>query len=75
MFGKKPFKGPFAIGHESVAEVMSCGDDVNILRPEINSLSPMRFHAAFVLIVYVASLQNVLMPESLYFNVSTLATL
>ena len=28
MFGKKPFKAPFAIGHESVAEVLSCGDEV-----------------------------------------------
>jgi len=28
MFGRKPFKGPFPIGHECVAEVLSCGDDV-----------------------------------------------
>lgn len=29
MFGKKPFKAPFAIGHECVAEILSCGDEVN----------------------------------------------
>ena len=28
MFGKKPFKAPFAIGHELVAEILSCGDEV-----------------------------------------------
>lgn len=28
MFGKKPFKAPFAIGHECVAEIISCGDEV-----------------------------------------------
>jgi len=44
------------------------------LRPEIKSLSPMQFHAALVLIVYPASLQNVLMPEKLYFQRLDLAT-
>jgi alcohol dehydrogenase len=28
MFGKKPFKAPFAIGHECVAEILTCGDEV-----------------------------------------------
>jgi len=28
MFGIKPFKGPFAIGHECVAEILSCGNEV-----------------------------------------------
>src|SRR5688572_28007141 len=28
MFGRQPFKAPFAIGHECVAEVMSLGDEV-----------------------------------------------
>lgn len=28
MFGNKPFKAPFAIGHECVAEVVSCGNEV-----------------------------------------------
>ena len=28
MFGRKPFKAPFAIGHECVAEILSCGDEV-----------------------------------------------
>ena len=28
MFGRQPFKAPFAIGHECVAEVLSCGDEV-----------------------------------------------
>jgi threonine dehydrogenase-like Zn-dependent dehydrogenase len=28
MFGDKPFKGPFPIGHECVAEILSCGGDV-----------------------------------------------
>ena len=28
LFGNKPFKGPFPIGHECVAEITSCGDDV-----------------------------------------------
>ena len=26
MFGRKPFKAPFAVGHECVAEVLSCGE-------------------------------------------------
>src|SRR5260370_22442842 len=28
LFGKKPFKAPIAIGHECVAEILSCGDEV-----------------------------------------------
>jgi len=28
MFGNKPFKGPFAIGHECVAEILTCGNEV-----------------------------------------------
>jgi len=28
MFGEKPFKAPIAIGHECVAEILSCGSDV-----------------------------------------------
>jgi threonine dehydrogenase-like Zn-dependent dehydrogenase len=28
MFGQKPFKAPFALGHECVAEILSCGDEV-----------------------------------------------
>lgn len=28
LFGNKPFKAPFAIGHECVAEIVSCGDEV-----------------------------------------------
>jgi threonine dehydrogenase-like Zn-dependent dehydrogenase len=28
MFGKHPFEGPFAIGHECVAEILACGDQV-----------------------------------------------
>jgi threonine dehydrogenase-like Zn-dependent dehydrogenase len=28
LFGRKPFKAPFAIGHECIAEILSCGDDV-----------------------------------------------
>ena len=28
MFGRKPFKAPFAVGHECVAEVLSRGDEV-----------------------------------------------
>src|SRR5688572_15047637 len=32
IFGRKPFKGPFAIGHECVAEVLACGDEVKQLK-------------------------------------------
>ena len=28
LFGTKPFKAPFAIGHECIAEILSCGDEV-----------------------------------------------
>ena len=28
MFGRKPFKAPFAVGHECIAEVLACGDEV-----------------------------------------------
>src|SRR5688500_4708150 len=28
MFGNKPFKGPIPIGHECVAEIVSCGEHV-----------------------------------------------
>jgi threonine dehydrogenase-like Zn-dependent dehydrogenase len=28
MFGEKPFQAPFAVGHECVAEILSCGDEV-----------------------------------------------
>lgn len=28
LFGNKPFKAPFAIGHECIAEILSCGDEV-----------------------------------------------
>jgi len=28
LFGAKPFKAPFAIGHECIAEILSCGDEV-----------------------------------------------
>jgi len=28
MFGNKPFKGPFAIGHECVAEILTCGNEI-----------------------------------------------
>jgi alcohol dehydrogenase len=33
LFGDKPFQGPFALGHECVAEVVSLGEDVSGLRP------------------------------------------
>ena len=33
MFGRKPFKAPFAIGHESVAEILSCGEEVKRFKP------------------------------------------
>jgi alcohol dehydrogenase len=32
IFGKKPFKAPFPFGHECVAEVVTCGDDVKNFR-------------------------------------------
>jgi threonine dehydrogenase-like Zn-dependent dehydrogenase len=32
LFGKKPFKAPFAFGHECIAEILSCGDDVKNLK-------------------------------------------
>src|SRR5438552_15322964 len=28
VFGHAPFRGPYPLGHECVAEVISCGDDV-----------------------------------------------
>jgi len=28
IFGEKPFKGPIPVGHECVAEVLACGDEV-----------------------------------------------
>jgi threonine dehydrogenase-like Zn-dependent dehydrogenase len=31
--GRSPWKGPFAFGHEAVAEVLETGDDVAICRP------------------------------------------
>ncbi|MEO6758591.1 MAG: alcohol dehydrogenase catalytic domain-containing protein [Saprospiraceae bacterium] len=33
IFGSKPFEGPFAIGHECVAEVVACGEDVKGFTP------------------------------------------
>jgi alcohol dehydrogenase len=33
VFGKNPFKAPFAIGHECIAEVVSCGDEVKNFKP------------------------------------------
>lgn len=32
LFGEKPFQAPFAFGHECVAEVLVCGDDVKHFR-------------------------------------------
>ena len=33
MFGKQPFKGPIPVGHECVAEVVTCGESVNSFQP------------------------------------------
>lgn len=33
VFGKNPFKGPFPVGHECIAEVVSCGDAVSRFKP------------------------------------------
>lgn len=33
MFGQKPFNAPIAIGHECVAEVVECGEDVQGFKP------------------------------------------
>src|SRR5260221_3609229 len=32
LFGKKPFKAPIAIGHECIAEILLCGDEVKHFR-------------------------------------------
>jgi threonine dehydrogenase-like Zn-dependent dehydrogenase len=32
LFGAKPFKAPFAIGHECIAEVLSCGNEVKHIK-------------------------------------------
>lgn len=33
LLGPYPFKGPFAIGHECIASVIECGDEVRMVRP------------------------------------------
>jgi threonine dehydrogenase-like Zn-dependent dehydrogenase len=40
MFGDKPFKAPFAIGHECVAEITSCGEDVKHFKPRDKVIVP-----------------------------------
>jgi threonine dehydrogenase-like Zn-dependent dehydrogenase len=33
LLGRQPYKGPFAIGHECIAEVVECGEAVHSVRP------------------------------------------
>jgi threonine dehydrogenase-like Zn-dependent dehydrogenase len=40
VFGAKPFRGPFAIGHECVAEVISCGEEVKKFKPRDKVIVP-----------------------------------
>ena len=35
MFGQAPYKGPFGLGHEGVAEVVDVGDDAGGLQPDL----------------------------------------
>lgn len=33
ILGKKPYKGPIPVGHECIAEVVSCGEEVTEFKP------------------------------------------
>jgi alcohol dehydrogenase len=33
LLGSHPYRAPFAIGHECIAQVVSCGDQVRVVRP------------------------------------------
>jgi threonine dehydrogenase-like Zn-dependent dehydrogenase len=39
-FGKQPYKGPYAFGHECVAEVLRCGNEVRSVRPGDHVIVP-----------------------------------
>lgn len=39
-FGRAPYRGPFAIGHECVAEIVSCGEEVRHFRPGATVIVP-----------------------------------
>lgn len=39
-FGRAPYRGPFAIGHECVAEIVSCGEEVKHFRPGAKVIVP-----------------------------------
>lgn len=47
LFGKVPFRGSFAFGHEFVAEVISCGEEVNGFHPGQQVIVPFQISCGY----------------------------
>ena len=49
VLGKQPYKGPLAVGHECIAEVVTCGNEVVDFKPGDKVIVPLEIFLASVI--------------------------